>query len=266
MQHLTLTNTTVRLEYAWFNANQLNEQHPQIVLLHEGLGCVAMWREFPQALADATECSVLAYSRQGYGGSTAIEGVSQREVDFMHREAEQVLPELLRVLNIENPVLVGHSDGASIALLAASKHTSVRAVIAMAPHLFVEPIALAAIADTRAAYEDPATHLKSKLSKFHRHVDTAFYGWANIWLKPAFAAWNIEQDVATIACPILAIQGEDDQYGTMQQIDQLQRLNPRTQQLKLARCRHSPHLDQPVSVVHAISDFITALRDSTEAR
>lgn len=266
MQLIQLKNAGLWLEYAWFYPPMGEQTQTPLVLLHEGLGCVAMWKDFPQALSDATGCAVVAYSRQGYGASIGLKNSDAREIDFMHREAEQVLPEFLTELNIENPILVGHSDGASIALLAAAQARTIAAVVVMAPHLFVEAIAISAIAATHRVYGDPASGLKTRLAKFHQEVDRAFYGWADIWLKPAFAHWNIEEAIKAITCPVLAIQGEQDQYGTMNQIDQLKVLVPQTQLLKIPQCRHSPQFDQPLSVVQAISAFVTALRQSTEAK
>jgi pimeloyl-ACP methyl ester carboxylesterase len=273
MQNLKLESLGLSLEYAWFYPRQ--PQHcddatsggsPPIVLLHEGLGCVAMWRDFPQTLSNITGCAVMAYSREAYGFSKSTHITKDREVGFMHQEAEQVLPAVLHGLTIDNPILVGHSDGASIALLAAACLSGVSAAIVLAPHLFVEEVSLAAIAATRNSYADPATGLKVKLAKFHQNVDQAFYGWANIWLKPEFEQWNIEASMPSITCPILAVQGEDDQYGTMNQVYQLQKLTPQTQLLTLSQCRHSPHFDQPTLVLAAIKDFVTALRQSTEAK
>jgi pimeloyl-ACP methyl ester carboxylesterase len=266
MQLIQLKNAGLWLEYAWFYPPMREQTQTPIVLLHEGLGCMAMWKDFPQALSDATGCAVVAYSRQGYGTSIGLKDVDAREVDFMHQEAEQVLPEFLTELNIVRPILVGHSDGASIALLAAAHAQAIAAVVVMAPHLFVEEIAISAIAATRKAYADPTSGLKTRLAKFHQEVDHAFYGWADIWLKPAFATWNIEEAMKAIICPVLAIQGEQDQYGTMNQIDQLKVLVPHAQLLKLPQCRHSPQFDQPLSVVQAISAFVTALRQSTDAK
>jgi pimeloyl-ACP methyl ester carboxylesterase len=173
-------------------------------------------------------------------------------------EAIRVLPALFTALNIDNPILIGHSDGGSIALLAATQ-LKLAAAIVIAPHLFVEDISVAAISQTLATYNDATTQLRTKLAKFHADVDGAFYGWANIWLKPAFLHWNIEADIATITCPLLAIQGEQDQYGTMKQIDQLKIHAPHAQLLKLENCRHSPQFDQPEQVLTAIVRFLKSV-------
>jgi pimeloyl-ACP methyl ester carboxylesterase len=244
----------IELEYAYFYPSGVPTSTRTIVLLHEGLGCVQMWKDFPQQLSNLTNLRVLAYSRQGYGGSTPITG--PRDIEFMRDDAVRVLPALLAALNIINPILIGHSDGASIALLAAAHQINLAGVIVMAPHLFVEDISIAAISQTLATYNDENTQMRTKLAKFHADVDGAFYGWANVWLNPEFLNWNIEADTTTITCPLLAIQGEQDQYGTMRQIDQLKIHAPHAQLLKLANCRHSPQFDQPEQVLSAIAGFI----------
>jgi pimeloyl-ACP methyl ester carboxylesterase len=250
---------TIELEYTFFSPAHLpNPSSQTIVLLHEGLGCVHMWRDFPQRLADSTKLRVLAYSRQGYGSSTPVSG--PRDTEFMRDEAVRVLPALLKALEIEKPILIGHSDGASIALLAAAVQINITATIVLAPHLFVENICVTAISETLATYKNETTQLRSKLAKFHTDVDGAFYGWANVWLSQQFLNWNIEADIAPISCPLLAIQGEQDQYGTMKQLDQLKAQVPHAQILKLDNCRHSPQFDQTEKVLTTISQFI-ALRN-----
>jgi pimeloyl-ACP methyl ester carboxylesterase len=246
---------TIELEYAFFSPeHSANPSSQTIVLLHEGLGCVQMWRNFPQLLADSTKLRVLAYSREGYGSSTPISG--PRDIEFMRDEAVRVLPALLNALEIENPILIGHSDGASIALLAAAVQKNIVATIVLAPHLFVENICVTAITETLATYKEEAKQMRTKLAKFHTDVDGAFYGWANVWLSEQFLHWNIEADIAPITCPLLAIQGEQDQYGTMKQLDQLKVKVPHAQLLKLDNCRHSPQFDQTEKVLTAISQFI----------
>ena len=241
------------LEYQLIPAHQINR--PTLVLLHEGLGSVAMWRDFPARLAAATGCRTLVYSRYGYGQSDVL--VDAFTTDFMHREAREVLPELLTALDIENPVLVGHSDGASIALLhAGDGGNSVAGLVVMAPHCFVEDISIRSIEAAKLAFE--TTDLPAKLAKYHRDVRRTFYGWNDIWLHPDFRSWNIEDCLAEIRCPILAIQGEDDEYGTMAQIEAVAAKasgSPDIELLKLADCRHSPHRDQTVAVIDAIARF-----------
>jgi pimeloyl-ACP methyl ester carboxylesterase len=242
-----------RLEYAWFGAGASG---PTIVMLHEGLGSLSLWKDFPQRLADATRSPVLAYSRYGYGASDPIDG--PRGVDFMHIEALRVLPELLDALGVHEPVLFGHSDGGSIALIhAARANRPVRAVVALAPHVFVEQYGIDSIAEARLAYLD--TDLRAKLARHHAGVDGAFWGWNDIWLHPDFRAWNIEALLPGIACPLLAMQGLDDQYGTMEQLDRIERGVRRVHRLELARCGHSPHRDQPDAVLAETLRFLREL-------
>lgn len=240
------------LEYLLIPAHQINR--PTLVLLHEGLGSVAMWRDFPARLASATGCRTLVYSRYGYGQSDLLQ--EPFGTDYMHREGREALPEVLAALGIENPVLVGHSDGGSIALLHAGAGFPVAGLVLMAPHCFVEDISIRSIAEARVAFE--TTDLPAKLGKYHRDVDRTFWGWNNIWLHPDFRSWNIEDCLPHIRCPILAIQGVDDEYGTMAQIEAIaaQASNsPDVELLKLADCRHSPHRDQTVAVIDAIVRF-----------
>jgi pimeloyl-ACP methyl ester carboxylesterase len=242
------------LEYRLLPAHQINR--PTLVLLHEGLGSVSLWRDFPARLAAATGCRTLVYSRHGYGQSDVLEAPFQP--DYMHREAAEALPDLLAVLAIKNPVLLGHSDGASIALLhAADARVAVAGVVAMAPHFFVEQVALCGIEATRHAFE--GGDLAARLARHHRDVRRTFYGWNDIWLHPDFRSWNIEDCLPRIPCPILAIQGEDDEYATMAQIDAVATrasASPRVELLKLADCRHSPHRDQTRAVIDAVSRFV----------
>lgn len=241
------------LEYQLIPAHQINR--PTLVLLHEGLGSVAMWRDFPARLAAATGCRTLVYSRYGYGQSDVLE--ESFGTDFMHREGREALPELLATLGIERPLLVGHSDGASIALLhAGDPRFEVAGLVVMAPHCFVEDISIRSIEAAKLAFE--TTDLPAKLGRYHRDVRRTFYGWNDIWLNPDFRAWNIEDCLPHIRCPILAIQGEDDEYGTMAQIEAIASgatASAGIELLKLADCRHSAHKDQPVAVIEAIGRF-----------
>jgi len=190
----------VRLEFE--RIESLASQAPTIVMLHEGLGSIALWRDFPARLAAASGSTVVLYSRRGYGRSAPLAGA--RLVDYMHEEALQTLPALLDALEIERPVLFGHSDGASIALIyAGASGRAVSGVVAMAPHVFVEDLSIAGIAAAREAYL--RTDLRERLARYHMDVDGAFWGWNDIWLNPAFRAWNIEHLLPNIHCPILAI-------------------------------------------------------------
>ena len=236
---------------------------PLIVFLHEGLGSVAMWRDFPERLCDAIGARGLVYSRPGYGRSTPRPHDARWGVDFMHRQARDVLPALLATLRIDSaknkPWLFGHSDGGSIALIhAASFPKRVAGIIVAAPHIFAEDISVESIAQTRETYLN--TDLRSKLARYHDAVDSAFWGWNDIWLDPAFRAWNIESLLPQITCPLLAIQGINDEYGTMAQIDGIATALPNAQLLKLENCGHSPHRDQPDAVIDAVQKFY---RDAT---
>lgn len=245
------------LEYQLIPAHQINR--PTLVLLHEGLGSVSMWRDFPARLAAATGCRTLVYSRHGYGQSDVLE--ASFTTDFMHHEGRDVLPQLLAALDIERPVLVGHSDGASIALLhAGDDRHEIAGLVVMAPHCFVEDVSIRSIEAAKRAFE--TTDLPARLAKYHRDVRRTFYGWNDIWLHPDFRAWNIEDCLAGIRCPILAIQGVDDEYGTMAQIEAIAAragAAPEVELLKLADCRHSPHRDQAQAVVDAVVRFVERL-------
>jgi pimeloyl-ACP methyl ester carboxylesterase len=223
-----------------------------LVMLHEGLGSASMWRDFPERLARATGCRTLVYSRYGYGRSSPLE--APRRVDYMHEEARQWLPAILERLDIRRPMLFGHSDGASIALIyAASDASEVAGIVALAPHIKVEDLTMRNIAAAKEAYLH--TDLPVRLSRHHVDADSAFWGWNRIWLDPAFRDWNIEALLPSIRCPILAIQGEEDEYGTMEQIAGIARAVPHSKLLTLAACRHSPHRDQPEAVLAAAAEF-----------
>jgi pimeloyl-ACP methyl ester carboxylesterase len=227
-----------------------------IVMLHEGLGSTSLWRDFPERLAAATGSRTLVYSRFGYGRSTPL--TEPRAVDYMHEEARIWLPAILERLEIRRPVLFGHSDGASISLIhAAQPESRIAAVVALAPHVKVEDITVRNIAEAKTAYT--GTDLRQRLGRHHADVDSAFWGWNRVWLSPEFRGWNIEALLPSIRCPILAIQGEDDEYGTMEQIASIGRAAPDASLLALPACRHSPHRDQPQAVLQAATAFIAAL-------
>jgi pimeloyl-ACP methyl ester carboxylesterase len=239
-----------------------------IVFLHEGLGSVAMWRDWPAQLCAATGRAGVVISRRGYGRSDPVPDVrgepsemagrrsGRLRPDYMHREAWDALPALLAQLGIEQPVLVGHSDGGTIALLHASRHP-VAACIVMAPHVMVEDISVAAIAQARDAFRSGG--LRERLARFHADVDGAFWQWNDIWLSEDFRTFDIREDCRRISAPLLAIQGVDDPYGTMAQIDEIAAQAPQTRLLKLPACGHSPHRDQPAAVNEAIRQFLAGL-------
>ena len=240
-----------RLEYAWVGAER--DGLPTIVMLHEGLGSLALWKDFPERLAAATARRVLVYSRYGYGKSDPLGG--PRGVDFMHIEALETLPQLRDALGARHPVLFGHSDGASIALIhAARAGRPVAAVVALAPHVFVERYGLDSIAGARRAYLEG--DLRLRLARYHDDVDSAFWGWNDIWLHPDFPAWNIEALLPEVACPVLAIQGLDDEYGTIEQIERIERSVADLRRVELAQCGHSPHRDQAEAVLAATARFL----------
>lgn len=241
----------VRIEHQWLNANLA--EAPLLVFLHEGLGSLAMWRDFPQQLCNALGVRGLVYSRPGYGQSTPRDADEHWAPDFMHRQANEVLPALLQALNVtQAPWLLGHSDGGSIALLYAARHRTA-GVMVMAPHIRVEEVSVQSIAKAKAAYEN--TDLRERLSRYHSDVDSAFWGWNRIWLAPEFRNWSIETELSTLTCPVLAIQGIQDEYGTLAQIRDIQRHVAHTQLLELADCGHAPHRDQPQALTQACLTF-----------
>jgi len=224
-----------------------------MIFLHEGLGSVAMWRDFPLAICSALNIKGLVYSRPGYGQSSPRCSEKALNKDFMHKEAFEVLPALMNALNIRTPPwLFGHSDGGSIALIHASRYASA-GIIAMAPHIFVEELSLQSIAKAKEAYEN--TDLRARLSRYHDDVDAVFWNWNRVWLSQDFKSWSIEREISDIACPLFAVQGQDDEYGTLRQIGHIARLAPQTELLELKDCGHSPHKDQPQVLLRACSEF-----------
>jgi len=243
-----------RLETAWIAP--IRPDRPTIVMLHEGLGSVALWKDFPERLAAATGAGMLIYSRYGHGASSLLEG--DRPVEYMHHEAEIVLPAVLDHFKIERPILFGHSDGGSIALIYAGfRPDDVAGLILEAPHVFVEDLTVASIAGVKQLYR--TTDLAGKLRRYHQSVDQTFWGWNNIWLDPRFKPWNIEAYLPSIRCPILAIQGLDDEYGTRAQLDTIAAATPATEVVMLAQCGHSPHRDQGAEVLARSAAFVDAV-------
>lgn len=243
------------IEYAAILGDGMSR--PSLVFLHEGLGSVALWREFPAKVARRLGTPALVYSRFGYGQSDGLE--SRRTPRFMHEEALDVLPRLLDQLGIERPLLVGHSDGASIALIhAAMSGRPVAGLVCMAPHVFVEPLCVDSIAKMREVYR--ATNLRQRLANYHARVDDAFLGWADIWLEPGFRSWSIEDLIGRIDRPMLLIQGRNDEYGTLAQLDRIEApAKAPTSRLVLDNCGHSPHRDQEAAVLDAIVAFANGL-------
>jgi len=218
-----------------------------------GLGSLRQWRDFPMRVANATGCAALVYSRYGYGQSDVLQ--EPRTPSFMHDEALRSLPELLSSLRIVAPVLVGHSDGASIALIYAGAGHLARGLVLEAPHVFVEEHGLAGIREAKRAFE--TTDLSECLAKYHRDTERTFRGWNDVWLSPAFRDWTIEDCLPGVRCPVLAIQGEDDEYGTMAQLDAIARgVSGPCDLVKLPACGHSPHRDLPEATLTAVTRFV----------
>lgn len=246
---------TLKMEYQWVGARR--SDYPVVVFLHEGLGSIALWKDFPASFCREYGFTGLVFSRYGYGQSTPRPPGERWPVTFMHEQAFEVLPAFFARLDIERPWLFGHSDGGSITLLYASQFPDkVSGIAVAAPHIFVEDVSIESIQAARKAYLE--TDLRKKLARFHDDVDSAFWGWNDIWLDPAFRAWNIEEHLPRITCPVLAIQGEDDEYGTLEQVYGIQRKVPHTQLLILPQCGHSPHRDQAQATAKEVAGFITA--------
>lgn len=251
-----------RLEWDWWGPGP--EAAPTIVLLHEGLGCLALWRDFPERLAGATGFGVMAWSRAGYGQSDPAD--LPRPLDYMTHEAVTVLPQVLAATGFRRGILMGHSDGATIAAEYAGRVSDhrVRGLVLMAPHVFTEPMGLVEIARARDAF---ATGLRDRMAKWHRDPDHTFRGWNDAWLDPAFAAWNVAEVIDYLRVPVLAIQGRQDQYGTLAQIAEFEtRSYAPVDVAILDDCRHAPHQDQPDAVLSAVAGFCARLERIEVAR
>jgi len=243
---------TSRLEYRMIGPRP--GAAPTVVMLHEGLGSAGLWGDFPLRLAQATGLGVFVYSRAGYGRSAP--SPLPWPLHFMHEHARDVLPRVLDAIGLRDGVLLGHSDGASIATIYAGtvRDPRIRGVVLLAPHFFTEDFGLEAIARTREAYE--TTDLRTRLGRWHRDPDNAFRGWSGVWLDPAFREWDITAELAAIRVPLLIVQGADDQYGTLRQVEvakEVCRVPVKT--AILPATRHSPHRDQPAATIAAIVDF-----------
>ncbi len=247
----------VQIEHQWLG--DPGAGRPLIVFLHEGLGSVTMWRDFPQRLCAAVGCRGLVYSRPGYGRSSPRAADEAWGTDFLHRQALEVLPALLTALGVDTaknkPWLFGHSDGGSIALLyAAYRPDEIAGAVLLAPHIRVEDVSINSIQQARQAYQD--TDLRARLARHHDDPDSAFWGWNNIWLHPDFRDWSIEVEIASITCPLLAVQGIDDEYGTLAQIEGIASRVPGTELRAFAGCGHSPHRDQADAVIRETTAFM----------
>lgn len=242
-----------------------NPAEPTLVFLHEGLGSVSAWRNFPSKLCEQCGIAGFLYSRYGYGKSPVFDG--PLATDFMHDAARQELTDLLNQFGIERPILIGHSDGASIALIYAAGNDAVNdrgldnpplGVVVMAPHIFVEPLSTESIAALKTQFNSNP-RLQAAIGKHHTNGAHTFNTWTNAWLDPAFRQWDIQPLVSRINCPLLAIQGHDDEYGTMAQITRIANQHTQTELVQLDDCGHSPHVDQPQAVLDAISGFVAEL-------
>lgn len=245
--------TPISIEYTWVGPS--TSPLPPLIFLHEGLGSVSMWRAFPAKLCDSLNRRGLVYSRPGYGKSSPRGKDENWEPEFMHKQALEVLPALLQALNVNGRYsLFGHSDGGSISLLHAAQFPErVEAAVVLAPHIIVEDVTIKGIEAAKSAYETGG--LKPRLAKYHDDVDSAFYGWNDVWLSPAFRSWDIRDELANIACPVLAVQGHDDAYGTMYQIDGIKDRVQQTELLKIEGCGHSPHAEKEAEVIAACVRF-----------
>jgi pimeloyl-ACP methyl ester carboxylesterase len=250
-----------RLEYRMIGPRP--DTAPTIVMLHEGLGCLGLWGDFPDRLQQATGCGVFVYSRAGYGQSSPV--ALPRPLTFMHEEAREVLSRLLETIGFQRGLLLGHSDGASIATIYAGSQQDHRVggVVLIAPHFFTEDSGLAAIAETRKAYE--SGDLRARLARWHADVDNAFNGWCGAWLDPDFRSWNITEYLAYIRVPVLVVQGEDDQYGTVKQIEAAEReCYCPVEVALLPGAKHSPQRDQPEATLKAIADFLARVAQAND--
>jgi pimeloyl-ACP methyl ester carboxylesterase len=229
---------------------------PPMVFLHEGLGSVELWRDFPLEVAAGARRPGIVYSRRGNGWSPPLD--APRRPDYMHREALDTLPELIDRLVGRPPILVGHSDGASIALIYAGGGHPVAGLVLIAPHVFVEDEGLASIRTFRDRF--PESDLGEKMAKYHSEPETTFYGWADVWLSPDFRTWNIEEFVRNVHCPTLVVQGTDDEYGTMRQVLTIEKLlSGDSRRLIVEGAGHSPHLSHPELVEGTVIDFVAGL-------
>ena len=251
-----LTVGAAHLEYRMIGPSP--ESAPTIVMLHEGLGSAKLWGDFPDQLQAATGAGVFVYSRAGYGASTPVK--LPRPLDYMHVEALDVLPKLLDKIGFRRGMLLGHSDGASIAAIYAGSHQDhrVQGLALIAPHFIVEDISIASIAQIRTAYE--TTNLKGKLSRWHRDVDNAFYGWNGAWLDPDFRKWDISEHLAYIRVPVAILQGTNDQYGTMRQVEiAREECYCPVDVTVIPQAGHQPHRDAPEATLDAIKEFANAV-------
>jgi len=283
LPHASYSGGILSVEYAWLHSStdpahkpahdSLHDTRPVVVFLHEGLGSVSMWREFPSQLCQAVGAYGLVYSREGYGNSTPRPIGQAWQPTFMHHQAQVVLPALLRALGVSasqrDVVLIGHSDGASIALLAALAMPDIQGVVAMSAHTFVEEQTIDAIKQTTGLYEhtvdatkDQSKSLRQALSRHHADTDSAFGGWSSVWLSPAFSAWDIRQEIAGLTCPCTVLQGLDDPYGSVAHAESIKTAVPQTHLIYLDACGHNPHTTCAPQVEQAVRALLSGLSTS----
>lgn len=246
-----------QLNARWLRHKRPASPEPVLVLLHEALGCIAMWKDLPAVLAQLTGCDLLVYERFGHGHSAPLPEAASGG-DYLTYEAWQVLPELLRQCGIERPLLIGHSDGGTLALMYAARFPQqVAGVVSEAAHLFVDELSLAGIRAAKRTFKE--TRLLERLAKYHADPEPIFRRWTEIWLTPEFAVWSIEDLLAQIDCPLLAIQGEEDEYGTSRQVEALVAgVSGPAQALLIPECQHIPHFQAQQTFLEAVSAFVAA--------
>lgn len=253
--HIPHKGGVKKIEAAFYNTGE--RENPVLVFLHEGLGCVAAWKGFPQALGRMTKCNVMVYSRLGYGASDTAP--LPRKINWFHTEALDLLPKILNTARVSNYIHIGHSDGGSIALIHGGRRPrGLRGIVTLAAHVFCEPITRQGVRQAARWYD--TGDLRQRLERIHgQNTDIAFQGWRQTWLSPGFIHWNIEKDLKTIDVPVLAIQGSDDAYGTLDQITAMARGIRTCTTAVIDNCGHAPHLEQPRKTATLISDFIAGL-------
>lgn len=251
-----LTLGSKKIEIQWHKTDERNM--PTLIFLHEGLGCTRMWKDFPARVSRATGCPALLFSRFGYGNSDP--SPLPWKINFMHKEARYILPDIIKKAHIKDYILIGHSDGGSIAIILAGSPNArgLKGLITQSAHVFCEQITVDCIRQAKINYEQH--QLRQGLEKYHgKNTENAFRGWNDVWLHPKFIHWNIEKYLNKIHVPMLAIQGKDDQYGTIRQIQSIKGHAPRAETRLIEDCRHSPHLEQPEHVLTIMTQFIQGI-------
>ncbi|MBF95736.1 MAG: 2-succinyl-6-hydroxy-2,4-cyclohexadiene-1-carboxylate synthase [Alphaproteobacteria bacterium MarineAlpha9_Bin4] len=242
-----------KIEVRCFMNNKNSTEKNTIILLHEGLGCVKMWKDWPEKLSQRLSNNIIVYSRLGMGNSSINK--KEKTTDFMNEEALYYLPKIIKKYSNSNPILLGHSDGASIALIYAGNSLPCKALILEAPHVIVEPITINEIKNIKKKWKNSI--LREKLKKYHNNPDISFFSWCNVWLSKSFSAWNITNIIKNISCPILLLQGDKDQYGTIRQLNLIEKFaNTYVRKIMIENCKHSPHLEFSKVVIDYVDEFI----------